>query len=137
MSDGPEFVTMPDLVTQPTVAAQAESTLVGLGIAKDHLAESQDYSDTVPEGDVIATTPTAGAPADRAATVALVISKGPQLVTVPNVMFTSLGGAVARLQSLGFQVQVYGPHSGSIVVFQSPTGGTSVRKGASVTLDSI
>jgi len=46
---------------------------------------SPQFSDTVPVGQVIGTNPPAGQPVPRDSTVAVLVSKGPDLVTVPKV----------------------------------------------------
>jgi eukaryotic-like serine/threonine-protein kinase len=129
---GPEFVTMPDLVTVPTTAAQAVQQLEAIGIPAAGIAQQQSFSDTVPQGDVIATSPAAGQRADRAAAVTLDVSKGPDLVPVPDVRGKSLNTADALLQQAGFVPEAYGPGGDSIVVDQRPPPGTPAKRGSAV-----
>jgi serine/threonine-protein kinase len=133
-SRGAEFVTMPDLVTVPMSADQAVAQLVQLGIPASAISQKQDFNDTVPVGDVIATTPQAGQQADRAGTVALDVSKGPDVVPVPDVRGRSVSTAEARLRQAGFVPQTYGPPGASIVVDQQPLPGTSIKRGSQVLL---
>jgi serine/threonine-protein kinase len=95
---------------------------------------TEDYSDTVPAGQVAGTKPGSGASVARDSTVNLVISKGPQLVAIPSVSGKSVGAATSALQALGFEVNnVYGPPAG-VVFDTNPSSGTKVKKGASVAL---
>jgi serine/threonine-protein kinase len=80
VSKGPQMVTMPDLVSTPETVQQALAALQALGIPAAQVNQTQDFSPTVPKGDVISTTPPAGQQADRAGTVTLDVSKGPQTV---------------------------------------------------------
>ncbi len=133
-SEGPEFVTMPDLVSVPTTTDQATTQLAALGFPATAITTQQDFSDTVPKGDVIATAPAAGQQADRAATVTLDVSKGPDLVAVPDVRGKSIGAAEAALHQAGFTAQTYGPPGASIVVDQRPPPGTPTKRGSAVLL---
>ena len=83
VSQGPQFVTMPDFVSTPTTPARAVEALNALSIT--NISQTQAYSTTVPKGDIITTTPLPGGQADRAGTVVLEVSKGPQVVAVPFV----------------------------------------------------
>jgi serine/threonine-protein kinase len=131
-SQGPEFVTMPDLVTVPTTAGQATQQLEAIGIPAAGITQQQAFSDSVPQGDVIATAPAAGQRADRAGTVTLDVSKGPDLVPVPDVRGKSLDAADAALQRAGFVPEAYGPGGDSIVVDQRPPPGTLAKRGSAV-----
>ena len=92
------------------------------------------FSDTVAAGAVIGTEPATGQPAARDSTVTVVVSKGPEMVQVPNVVGMSVEGASAKLAAVGLSpnVENYGP--GKPVRAQAPGGGTVVRKGSKVTL---
>lgn len=63
----------------------------------------EEYSDTVDEGDVISQNPTAG-PLYKGDTVQLVVSRGPELVEVPQVKAMGVEAATDRLEALGFEV---------------------------------
>jgi eukaryotic-like serine/threonine-protein kinase len=83
---------------------------------------------------VIRTDPSAGATANRDATVTVVVSKGPDLVAVPAIKGLSVQAATAALDRLGLGVSnIFGPPSKR--VFDSdPLVGTHVRRGSSVSL---
>jgi len=134
VSLGSRFVTMPDLVTTPTSSDQAVQQLVQLGIPASAITQTQDFSDTVPAGDVISTTPDAGGQADRAGSVALDVSKGPDVVPVPDVRGDSVKHAEAILQQAGLSYAVYGPPGFNTVVDQNPLPGRKVKRGSTVQL---
>ena len=131
VSQGPEPVTMPELVGSDGDAAQ--STLEDLGLEVDR---SNKTSESVAKGLVISTSPEGGTTAYRGDTVELVVSKGPPMVEVPNVVGRSESQARATLEQAGFQVSVNKPLG--FVVFgvnsQNPRGGTKAPKGSTVTI---
>jgi len=135
ISKGPEFVTMPDVVTPKDNAAQAIAALAAVNIAATSVTQTQAYSTTVPKGDIVSTTPAAGAQADRAGTVTMVVSEGPQTVAVPNVIGDTVSEASAAITAAGLEVGgVYGGHGARSVLDQSPSAGTNVMVGSSVDL---
>ena len=120
VSKGPEPVTMPTL--EGTDGDAAEATLKDLGLKVDR---SDKTSESVAKGLVISTDPEGGATTFRGKTVELVVSKGPPLVTVPNVVGKNEAEARAALEDAGFVVSVNKPLG--FVVFgvnsQNPRGG--------------
>jgi serine/threonine-protein kinase len=95
------------------------------------------FSDTVPEGRVISQSPGAGSEAAKGATVTITVSKGAEDVNVPNVIGDSEAQAKATLTSAGFKVSVVyteNAFGSNKVVDQSPNGGTTASKGATVTI---
>ena len=137
VSKGPQFVTMPDVVTSPQPVAQALAALAGAGIDPATVTQTQDFNDTVPKGDVISTTPPAGGKVDRAAAVMIDVSKGPQMVKVPDVTGDSVSQATTAIENQGLTVSsVFGPHDGT-VFGEKPQAGTSVKVGSSVELGAL
>ena len=117
-------------------ADRAVRALEGKGLAVARAA--LEYSDTVPEGEVISQTPRSGT-LFRGGTVTLVVSRGPELVEVPDGLVASgVEAATERLQELGFEVEVVrsGPgYIGLEYVFSvDPGSGTLVPKGSRITL---
>lgn len=97
---------------------------------------SSEYSDTVSEGAVISQTPSSGT-LHRGDTVAFVVSKGPELVKMPNVRADGVDAATATLEGLGFDVDVLNAsgYLGLGYVFSTdPRAGTMLPKGSTVTL---
>lgn len=134
VSTGPPIVSVPGVTKQ--TQADATSTLSQAGFKVD--ASASDYSDTVPAGSVISQDPAGGSSEAKFSTVKLVISKGPPLVTLPNISNgTSYDDAKAQLEALGLKVVKDTSFDGGIlnrVVGMKPGGGKQVPVGSSVTL---
>ncbi|HET9728934.1 MAG TPA: PASTA domain-containing protein, partial [Acidimicrobiia bacterium] len=94
------------------------------------------FDDTVPKGAVVSTEPASGPTlAPYGSTVVVHVSKGPDLVTVPDVRGESIDAASADLDAAGLQlrnVQNYRP--GSLVLTQSITPGERVKRGTPIDL---
>jgi len=92
----------------------------------------EDFSDTVKAGLVIELRPGEGQPAPRDSAVQIVVSKGPDLVEVPNVQGTDLEGAVAALEAAGLEAgDVFGPANGKPFT-TDPGAGKQVKRGTRV-----
>jgi eukaryotic-like serine/threonine-protein kinase len=130
-SRGVAPVRVPEVVGQSRDDAQRAITRAGL-----KATVTEQFSATVPEGSVISQQPR-GRAVPRGSTVALVVSKGPDLVRVPRVIGQSVGDATATLEQQGFTVQRHDFLGGVLgrVVRQNPGGGKRVARGATVTLD--
>ena len=134
VSKGLPTVTIPD-IAPGTPYAKAKSALHAV---KFKIQRSDDYSDTVAEGSVISISPTGSAP--KFSTVAVVVSKGPRNVTLPNIAVgTLLSEAQATLQALGLQVEnrQIVPGADPRVVSMNPGAGTSVPVGSTVQLTTL
>jgi serine/threonine-protein kinase len=92
------------------------------------------FSETVPVNMVIATTPGSGQLADKGSKVSITVSKGPDLVAVPDVKGLSVSEAQARLKSVGLDVSnTFGPPN-KTVFYVDPEPGTKVKRGTGVNL---
>jgi beta-lactam-binding protein with PASTA domain len=130
-SRGQAPVRVPEVVGQ--TRDDALRSIAGAGLKA---TVTDAFSATVPAGSVVSQQPR-GRAVPRGSTVALVVSKGPDLVAVPRVTGRSVADATATLQQNGFTVQ---PHEflGGVLgrVFrQSPGGGRQVARGSTVTID--
>ena len=110
-------------------ADEAEQAMTEKGLEVERVGE--EYSDDVPEGDVLSQTPASGT-LFRGETVELVVSQGPELVAVPDGLVPmGVDAATERLTDLGFQVEV---EQGSAylglgyVMDVDPDGGTCCRR---------
>ncbi|MFL6170981.1 MAG: PASTA domain-containing protein, partial [Ornithinibacter sp.] len=130
VSRGRHPIDVPDLTGKDGIRAARQ--LSGLGLQVD--ATQQQNSDTVAKGAVISQSPRDGT-AFRGDTVTLVVSKGPVLVPVPDVVGQQLQQARATLQAAGFKVTVEKAFGGffGTVRFQDPAGGEA-PKGSTVTV---
>jgi eukaryotic-like serine/threonine-protein kinase len=129
VSDGPAPVSVPDESGKSFDEASQALTALGFTVAR-----ADDFDPTVPSGKVIGTDPAAGQSAPRGSQVTIHVSKGPEMVKVPNVVGQTLDAATQQLQSLGFQVDTQSYLPGRVVRAQDPAAGTSVEKGKTVTL---
>ena len=129
VSDGPRPVAVPTVTSMPVAEARRAIKDAGLRVAV-----TEEFHDTAPAGTVVSQTPEGGATADERSQVRLVVSKGPPLVVVPDVVGQPLGAAQALLSGAGFQVNVNQIPGPGIVRSQSPGAGEEQPKGTTVTL---
>ena len=97
---------------------------------------SREFSDSVPEGVVISQDPASGT-LHRGDTVTFVVSKGPELVAVPQVRAQGVDAATAELEAAGFQVKVEQTDDSlglGFVYSTDPPAGTMAPKGSTVTI---
>ncbi len=135
VSRGPKPVELPKLVGSD--GSKARETLTGLGLK---VSSKQQISETVAKGLVISMTPSGGSTVPHGSTVKLVVSKGPPMVVVPDVVRKSAQEARRILEGAGFQVRVSYPLLVGVldrVQSQNPKGGTSAPKGSTITIDVV
>jgi eukaryotic-like serine/threonine-protein kinase len=97
----------------------------------------QRFSNSVARGKVIGTEPAAGTQLSTAQSVNLLISKGANQVSVPNLIGLDDQAALAQLQNLGLsgvEVQKTSDQPQGKVIGQSPGAGKLVNKGTQVTI---
>lgn len=92
---------LPDVVGLP--AAEAEAALVNAGVAVAYLDPVFDNSGAIAADHVVAMEPTTD-PVRPADTVNLTLSKGQDLVEVPNVVGRPMNEALDTLRAAGFEV---------------------------------
>jgi beta-lactam-binding protein with PASTA domain len=133
ISRGPQLVEIPNVRGQPE--EQATERLRELGLDVD---VEREYHDTVPRFDVIDQNPRRGTTIEVGKTVTLVISRGKPPVEVPNVVGLGEEEAGALLTGAALGIRVLEEFSDEVprgrVIRQNPQGGTTVRKGDSVTI---
>jgi eukaryotic-like serine/threonine-protein kinase len=127
VSAGKPKVQVPDVAGQPVEAAQ--ETLAAANLR----ARVERVFDDRPPGQAVGTDPGAGSRAPWGSTVVLRVSKGPDLVEVPDVVGLSKEEAKARLRAAGLKARFVLP-VGSRVVQQSPGSGEKARRGSEVRL---
>jgi serine/threonine-protein kinase len=129
VSDGPAPVEITDVKGQ--TFDQASAVLTGLGFT---VTRRDAFDPTIPKDQVVGTDPAGGQAVQKGSAVAIIVSKGPEMVTVPDLTGKSLDEATQRLQAAGFQVDTQSYLPGRVVRAQDPAGGKSVLKGTKVTL---
>jgi serine/threonine-protein kinase len=131
VSSGPAPRTIPSLAGDSYDQAAAALSQLGL-VPKE--ARVYDNTGNYPPGQVVSTDPPAGGSAAKGSTVTVNVSKGPQIVTVPDVTGESVEQATADLSQVGLVVaNVYGPPNRRVFV-TDPTAGSQVTAGSSVDL---
>lgn len=129
VSKGREPMSVPDVTNTPR--ADAEKAITAAGLVAD-IAE--EYSNDVAEGNILSQDPTSGT-LYRGDPVRIVVSKGPEFVSVPDVYGRGAEEATQILEDAGFAVEV-NKIAGffSIVGSQSPAAGEQARRGTTVTI---
>ena len=130
VSDGPEPRIIPDLHGFTCEAAIKNlKSLKLIGTCKNV------YDDTVLKSQVIRTVPKAGTTHPQGGEPIIIeVSKGPQLVKVPDVIGDRVNDAVNELKDLGFKVEVPNYNSKGHVFDQSPAADEMIPKGSTITL---
>lgn len=113
VSQGPEFITLPNLANQPQTQAQQELQNLGLKVAV-----VEEGSQTVPQGNVIRTDPSAQI--RNGGTVTMYVSVGDK-IQVPDVFRQPYQQAEATLQQAGLTVGAVSPQSCTYIKSQDAT----------------
>ncbi len=135
VSSGQARVKVPDLSGDSRNGAEAALSAVGLTVG----AVTQQVSAGAAAGSVLAQSPKAGSSVETGSKVNLTVAKASHEVAVPKVVGQSETQASAALGGAGFTPRaVNAPVSEQsqvgVVLKQSPTAGTTARKGSTVTL---
>lgn len=133
VSLGPELIAMPDVRTKEFIDAEAE--LRDRGFTD---VERVDVFNDAPTLQVVSQDPDAGVLVRKDRRITLRVSKGAELVAVPNVVSDPEDGARADLIDAGFKVVIERIESAEqpsgAVISQSPKGGARAKKGSTVKL---
>ncbi|MGW1169275.1 Stk1 family PASTA domain-containing Ser/Thr kinase [Streptomyces sp. NPDC002550] len=134
VSLGPETVNVPDVTGRPLAEARARLKADGL----EPGMVTQQFSEDVAQGSVIATTPQAGTKRHAGSAIALTVSKG-RPVDVPDVTGDDLSDARQQLTDAGLKVkiaaqQVNSEYDKGKVAQQTPGNGSQAAAGDTVTL---
>lgn len=93
-----------------------------------------EYSSKVAAGNVISSDPAKGSLA-KGETITLTVSKGAEMVTVPNVYLMTVEDATAALKAAGFKVKVDDSQKlVGRVAYANPRSGSQAAKGSTVVL---
>jgi len=124
---------LPDVIAEDF--SQATQTLEALGLTVTSL---EVFNDDVPAGRVVSITASSD-PLPESGSVTLNVSKGPEFMTLPNVVGETVAAAKNELESLGFTVLVDTDQLSSRfgvvkVTRQNPAASSRVRVGTQVTI---
>ena len=100
---------------------------------------TEEYSDTAPAGQIIQQEPSADTVLKAGETIRLVVSKGPQMAEMPNIIGFTQDSAVKELEARGlvascFMVVNDGSYASGCVVRTSEEPGTRVEVGTVITV---
>lgn len=132
LSRGPRPVQIKDWAGKD--ADRVADRLTKRGLEVDYADE--EFSDSVPEGAIISNSPASGQ-LFRGDTITFTVSKGPDLVEVPDVYLSGTEAARQTLEDAGFEVEVEeAPNSYGLgfVTDQDPDGGSEAPRGSTVTI---
>jgi beta-lactam-binding protein with PASTA domain len=131
VSTGPELTNVPDVVGDDRADARGTIEDAGLRVTIHEQESSQ------PKDKVISQSPGAGSTVAKGSRVTITVSKGVEKVRVPDVGGQSEDDARSTLEDAGFTVRVLTKQSNETegtVVDQSPSAGSEVQKGDTVTI---
>ncbi len=134
LSAGQEVTMVPNLIGMTEEAALASLRDARLSAGD----RTREFSEDVPEGQIIRHDPIAGQEVPVGTRVSYVISGGEELVVVRPVVNRSEDDAIFRLEDQGLEVQIENEHSDVVaegfVISQDPEAGTQVPVGTIVTI---
>jgi hypothetical protein len=134
-SGGAASVSVPNVVGDTQAAATTALTGAGLTLG----TVTMQSSSTVASGSVISENPAAGASVASGSAVALVVSSGPAMVAVPNVVGDTQAAATTAITGAGLTVGAVTQQSSATVasgqvISENPAANTSVASGSAVAL---
>jgi beta-lactam-binding protein with PASTA domain len=132
VSGGPGDVLVPAVERLSEVQAVRELHKAGLEVTTD-----PEFSDKVKKDFAIRTVPPEGTEVTKGTRVRLLVSQGPEQVTVPDVTGLTRESAEARLRDEGLEVSVEEQESDVAegdVISQNPAAGTRVSRGDRITI---
>lgn len=131
VSNGPEPITIPQVVGKTADDAKELAETFEL-----KLTSKNEFSDDIPKGQIISQKPTQGSAGHRGDSLSIVVSKGPELVKVPDVTGKTIEEAKSTLTGLGFKVKenLYFDGFFGMVRFQDIKAGEEVPKGTTISL---
>jgi beta-lactam-binding protein with PASTA domain len=130
-----QYVTVPPVRAMAAGTARAELQNLGFTVTTG----ASQHSNSIPRGEVIATSPAIGASAHRGANVTITVSSGPVMISMPQVTGQPQAAAVAAIQKAGLTVggttaAASTSIGAGIVISTNPVAGTSWPQNKSVTI---
>jgi len=133
VSKGSGTFAMPNVVGMSE--ANAKSTLTSNGLT---VTITYEYSNSVKPGNVIKQSVAANTQVSKGSAVIITVSSGAQTFAVPNITGQTTTNAQNTLTNNGFAVSIVETYSDTVasgkVISQNPVAGTSLTKGANVTI---
>jgi serine/threonine-protein kinase len=118
VSDGPEPRAISDWKGKTYEEAAPAFEKAGLVPQREDV-----FSDDVEKGKIVGTDPPAGSKVEKGSTVKVLVSKGKEMIAVPNVAGMSAGQAADKLEAAGFRVtDTVGPPNRPVLATDPPAG---------------
>jgi beta-lactam-binding protein with PASTA domain len=138
VSKGPEPRPAPNMAGLTVAEAAQAADALQLGLRQGR----EVFSDTVPAGRVVGQNPSPDTPVERGGTVTVRISKGPDVVPLPDIVQLPFARARNQLLNAGFTIgDVLGTTEGNIVAAsvdgERADAGSTYRRGTPVDLISL
>lgn len=136
VSKGPEPIDMPNLVG--AYLTDVAPLLLSLDLTIEVV--EQLYDEVAPAGTILSTDPVAGSKVTKGSVIKALVSQGPPLVSVPNVVGKSVAEATRILQDAGFVVAKVNKLPAAplqIVYSQNPPANSKVAKGSTITIEIV
>lgn len=135
VSSGPSLVSAPSVVGLTQAAATSAITTAGLVVS----TVARQSSATVAAGRVISQNPLGGASVAAGSAINLVVSSGPALASVPNLVGLAQSAAISVISNAGLLLGTITQQSSASIpagtlISQSPSGGSIVTPGSAVNI---
>jgi serine/threonine-protein kinase len=127
VSRGRKPIDITDYTGKPQDEAEAALEKAGFKVSLD-----PEYSDDVAKGRVISQSPHDGT-GYKDDTITLEVSRGPEAISVPNVLGKPRNEATKILRDAGFKVRAFGPGNFTVQA-QTPSSDKKAKVGSTVTL---
>ena len=130
VSKGPPPVKIVSFKDKPFADAEAFYKNAGLVVQQ---AEDK-FDDKIVAGNVISSDPKTGSSVRRGGTITFTVSKGPEMIVIPEVRGMNEKDAKNKLTDAGFKVKVQQSFFGPTALGTSPTEGQTAPRGSTITL---
>lgn len=136
ISKGPEPVEVPKIVG--TLLLEAGPIMTTLGLTLEVAEEV--FDEVAPVGAIVSVDPVPGTIVPKGTAIKVKVSKGPALVSVPNVVGMKSEQAIAVLEAAGFVVNKVNKLALAplnTVYSQSPSANSKVARGSTITIEIV
>ncbi len=135
ISKGSQQIILPDFAGQGLSEATVKLSELGLRIGE----VKSEKNATIDEDKIITTVPEAGAQVKKGDVIAVVLSRGPEVVKVPRLIGKALSSAKRIIEDSGFAVgkvswEVSTEYNVGIIMRQKPSAGKMAAKGSKIDL---
>ena len=140
LSEETAVLTVPDLIglTQKEAVEMLKQMKQEYGFTYSLGEVKSQHSKRVPKGGIISQSLKAGSEVRTNETIQIVVSKGPQMIQVPDIVYMTQEMAVKKMEKAGLQVQIQTEYNSQVVeglvIRQDLKAGFKAEKGTAVTI---